>query len=610
VSGRFRLQRDNPIKHPILPPRLAELHAALKEEERAEREALAHWETCSLDERIAAGVAFPLLMVEEGYWAGRQFRIVARAPKGVWLHDGIDGGDSVAVTVGGQVLSGRCRGNDGRVVDITVSEPVESGTSIDVGLRADPSTWVRYRQALERASELDTPLVHALLSAEVDEGEQEGATLAGLNASQVAAADHALRANALAAIHGPPGTGKTRVIGAMLVELVRRGDTPWALADSNAAVDHLALTAHKLGLNVVRLGAVSRIHPDVEALSLDSRLKTGPFAAALAALNRDISRTTDHWERRRLTQQRRGVADQAQDHVLQGADVIACTFGSLGRWASSLPTAHTAVVDEATQATEPAVWVAVPWVQRLIVVGDPEQLGPVTRVAGSALETSVLERLMIAGLEAPMLSVQHRMDGRIRALVSQVYGPTYVDHPSVSVQPLSGLSSVTSAPLTDMPTWFIDTAGSGLGERLDTATRSLANPGEAQLVSLLVDELVALGVARSSIAVIAPYSAQVARLRQVLPGVEVATVNAYQGRERDVIIVSWVRSNTDGDLGFVADPRRLTVSLTRARRALLQIGDSATLCSHPRFAALVDGIAAAGGLASVFEPPWDMVLSI
>jgi superfamily I DNA and/or RNA helicase len=593
----------------MMPPRLAELHAALKQEERAERDALAHWATCSLDERIAAGVAFPRLTVENGFWAGRQYRIAARAPKGVWLHEGIDGGSSVVVTIGGQVLQGRCRGNDGRVVDITLREPIESGVGIDVALRADASTWVRYRQALERAAELDTPLVQALLTAEVDEGEQDGATLPGLNASQVAAADHALRANALAAIHGPPGTGKTRVIGALLAELVRRGDKPWALADSNAAVDHLTLTAHKLGLNVVRLGAVSRIHPDVEALSLDSRLKTGPFAAALAALNRDISKTTDFRERKRLIQQRRGVAEQAQDHVLHGADVIACTFGSLGRWASSLPTAHTAVVDEATQATEPAVWVAVPWVQRLIVVGDPEQLGPVTRVPGSALEMSALERLMLEGLEAPMLSVQHRMDGRIRALVSRVYGPSYTDHASVAVQPLSGLSSVTSAPLTDLPTWFVDTAGSGLAEVMDPATRSLANPGEARLVGLLISKLEGLGVPRSSIAVVAPYSAQVARLKALLPGVEVATVNAYQGRERDVIIVSWVRSNEDGDLGFVADTRRLTVSLTRARRALFQVGDSATLCGHPRFAALVDDVAAAGGLASVFEQPWDDALS-
>lgn len=593
----------------MLPPRLAKLHAALKDEELAERETLAHWAMCSLSERIAAGVAFPRLTVEEGYWVGRRYQITARAPKGVWLHDGIDGGESVRVTVGAKVLDGRCRGNDGRVVDIVLPESVQSGAQVDVALRADPSTWIRYRQALERAAELETPLVRALISATVTEPEQEGATLAGLNASQVTAADHALRANALAAIHGPPGTGKTRVIGALLVELVRRGDTPWALADSNAAVDHLALTAHGRGLNVVRLGAPSRMHADTASLSLDSRMEKGPFAAALAALSRDISRAADFRERRRLSQQRRAVVEQAQEHVLHGADVIASTFGSLGRWARSLPTAHTAVVDEATQATEPALWVAVPWVERLIVVGDPEQLGPVTRVAGGALETSALERLMMSGLPAPMLSVQHRMDHRIRELVSSVYGPEYTDHASIHTQPLSALDGVEVAPLTDLPVWFLDTAGSGLAEVVDPATRSLSNPGEARLVAMVVQKLEALGVARSSMAVVAPYSAQVARLRALLPDVEVATVNAFQGRERDVIIVSWVRSNSDGTLGFVADPRRLTVSLTRARRGLFQIGDSATLCGHARFAAVVDHIASAGGLTSVFEQPWDDVLA-
>jgi superfamily I DNA and/or RNA helicase len=105
-----------------------------------------------------------------------------------------------------------------------------------------------------------------------------------------------------------------------------------------------------------------------------------------------------------------------------------------------------------------------------------------------------------------------------------------------------------------------------------------------------------------------PYNAQVGVLEALLPGVTVATVNAFQGREVPVMVVSWVRSNTDGELGFVADPRRLTVTLTRARRLLVQVGDSATLAGHPRFSAAIDHIAATGGLRSVFEPPWDDAL--
>ncbi|MDA1082803.1 MAG: AAA domain-containing protein, partial [Gemmatimonadetes bacterium] len=114
------------------------------------------------------------------------------------------------------------------------------------------------------------------------------------------------------------------------------------------------------------------------------------------------------------------------------------------------------------------------------------------------------------------------------------------------------------------------------------------------------------GVAPDRIGVITPYSAQVACLakRPELAGIEVATVNAFQGREKDAIAVSWVRSNDHGELGFVSDARRLTVALTRARRWLWQVGDSATLARHPRFDALVAQHAAAGALHSAWEPPW------
>ena len=130
-------------------------------------------------------------------------------------------------------------------------------------------------------------------------------------------------------------------------------------------------------------------------------------------------------------------------------------------------------------------------------------------------------------------------------------------------------------------------------------------------MSLVVDALRARGIRPDQIGIIAPYSAQVARLKAALrpasggSEVEVATVNAFQGRDNDVIVASFVRSNPDQDLGFVADERRLTVALTRAKRQLVLVGDSATLSAHPRFAALCEAIGANGGLVSVWEPPWD-----
>lgn len=591
-----------------LPDHLAALHKALQDEERAEREQLAAWEDLGLDERVAGGVSLPLCTVFESERAGKRFRVSARAAKGVWLPESIEAGDPVVVIGGGRRVNGFSRGHDGRVVDLALDDGIPEGAPIEVRLRADPRTWVRYRKALERGAETKGALVRCLLQSEPDGGYGEGARLPGLDPAQQDAAEAALRATSLGLIHGPPGTGKTRVIGALLQWLVGRGDRPWALADSNAAVDHLAATASARGLRVVRLGPMARIDPALAELSLDAQVAAGPMAQVIASLEREIARTDDFRARRDLLEELKELRRRAENHVLEQAQVLTATFGTLARLGDKLPPVHTVLVDEATQATEPAVWTVVPFATRLILVGDPEQLGPVSRVVGSPLETSLLQRLVDEGRPAPMLAVQHRMDTRLRELVADVYGPAYTDHPSVAHQPLDEHPGVSAAPLTTQPAVFIDTAGSGLAEQVDPATRSLFNPGEVALVRQAVDSLLAAGLDKADLAVLAPYSAQVARLREELPGIEVATVNAFQGRERAALVVSWVRSNDDGELGFVADGRRLTVTLTRARSALVQIGDSATLSAVSRFARVVDTIAEQGGLVSVFEPPWDAVL--
>jgi superfamily I DNA and/or RNA helicase len=154
----------------------------------------------------------------------------------------------------------------------------------------------------------------------------------------------------------------------------------------------------------------------------------------------------------------------------------------------------------------------------------------------------------------------------------------------------------------------VDTAGAGLSELRDPVTQSLYNPGEIDVIVTAVQRLLDAGVDPSDLGVLAPYSAQVGRLRLALPAIEVATVNAFQGREKEAILCSFVRSNDTGELGFVADGRRLTVALSRARRFVLAVGDSATLAAHRRFAEVFDQLAESEGLVSVFEPPWDAAL--
>lgn len=577
-------QRGNvPLNRPLLD----RLHRALREEQgfaAAEHERIARLPP---PDRVALGACWAPVRFDPPEPAGRGVEVVARGD----LHDGIGAGD--AVDVGG--VHGRCVAWGPRSATLWLESPPPPVRVVD--RRFDPTGWVRLRQALERADGFDSPLVTALLDGAPAQ-EPVPDALPGLDAAQARAAAYALGQPALAAIHGPPGTGKTHVLTAILVALARGGDRPWALAESNAAVDHLALSAHRAGLRVVRVGPTYRIGGELAGLTLDARLRDGPYASALLALDAEISRQRKAGGPAlgRLLDERRRLRGLAREHALASAQVIATTFGTLAR--VELPPAHTAVVDELTQAVEPSVWVAVPRVQRLIVAGDPEQLGPVVLQPGNPLATGLLDRLVARGDPFPMLEVQHRMHASIQALVSDVYGHGYRPAPAVAAH---GLADLGARDPFDGPVLFVDTAGAG-GEQIDPATRSISEPLEVAVVGRALGRLRDAGLRPDQIAVIAPYSAQVRRIA-ALPeaaDVDVATVNAFQGREREAVIVSFTRNNPDGDLGFLGDLRRLVVSLTRARRALLLVGDSATLGRHPRYASLLARVPT----RSVWEPDW------
>jgi hypothetical protein len=593
------------------PPWLRTLDAALATELAAQRAELERGLALPPDERIAQGVSWPLVRTEAPRRAGRWVVCTVRPAGGGELHDGIDAGALVSVRVPGVgEVPGRVREVAGAGAELAVGRergPLPEwldGGVVEISLRFDGSTLSRYRQRLSEVG--DSPLARVLL------GSQDSASVPasiaadpGLNDAQNAARALALGADPLTVVHGPPGTGKTRLLASVLQALRDRGERPWALADSNAAVDHLALTAASRGLRVLRVGSSWRMSPAVRHLSLDHALQSGPLATAISALERDLRRAWDdglHREARQLQRQLRELRDQAQEHAITSAEVLALTFGSLAGWLERLPPARTAVVDEATQVVEPAIWVAVPHVENIVLVGDPEQLGPVVISRSPVLERSVLERLLHDGPPPTVeLEVQHRMVPPIQALVREVYGPAYTAHPSVCSDELG--DAVGWGPVL-----WVDTAGAGLEEERDPVSRSLHNPGELRLITQLFAALRAKGVPAEDVGVIAPYSAQVQRLQAALPaGVELRSVNGFQGREKRVILVSWVRCNPDGELGFVADPRRLTVALTRARVGLAMVGDTATLSTSPRFAALFEILAQAGQLESVWQPPWDAV---
>jgi superfamily I DNA and/or RNA helicase len=183
-----------------------------------------------------------------------------------------------------------------------------------------------------------------------------------------------------------------------------------------------------------------------------------------------------------------------------------------------------------------------------------------------------------------MLTEQRRMNDALMALAQPVYGGRLTAAPAVAARTL-GVESAWSPPAAR----FLDTAGMGFDEQPD-ALGSLSNPGEVTLLQKVWRDLREAGVRPEQVGVVAPYRAQVQALRLALPELEVGTANAFQGREKDVILASFTRSNPDGELGFVADPRRLNVTLTRARMLFVGVGDSATLGGWAPFARMLEQV--------------------
>jgi len=244
---------------------------------------------------------------------------------------------------------------------------------------------------------------------------------------------------------------------------------------------------------------------------------------------------------------------------------------------------------------EPATYLALLKADRAVLAGDHLQLPPTVLAADAqGLSLSLFERLAKARPEATVtLAEQHRMNERIMRYPSDaLYQGKLRAHPSVA-----------GHAIDDAPLEFIDTAGRGFDDETPEESDSRLNEGEARLVAAEVRKLLER-LAPKDIAVISPYDAQVQRLRQLLHDageLEIDTVDGFQGREKEAVVVSLVRSNPEGDLGFVADIRRINVALTRARKKLIVIGDSATIARHP----FHDGFVRYAERCGAWRSAWD-----
>lgn len=454
-----------------------------------------------------------------------------------------------------------------------------------------------------------------------------------LNNSQLKAAQKIIDSKDIAFIHGPPGTGKTTTLVQAIKYTVKEEGQVLVCAPSNAAIDLLVEKLSDQGLNVIRIGHPARVTEQSLSKTMDARIAEHPNFNELRLLRKKMEQTKQrankykrsfgHFEKaerkllREEARQLKSDADTLEFYItndlLQKSEVICSTLVGASHPTLKGRRYKTAFIDEAGQALEPSCWIPFLRAQRVILAGDHMQLPPTVK-SNEAAKLGLAETLFEKGIlkhpsQASMLQVQYRMHESIMKFSSSYfYKDELIAHESVRTELLRP---------NQPPVEFIDTAGAGFTEEQDPETLSRFNKEEAALLIRVVEKLVEeIGLEdwitqNITLGIITPYRAQVDYLLHLAESssfleplqklVTINTVDAFQGQERDVIAISFVRSNAKGEVGFLADIRRTNVAMTRAKKKLIMIGDSATLGTHLFYVKLLEYVQTNDFYKSTFE---------
>ncbi|XP_021948594.1 regulator of nonsense transcripts 1 [Folsomia candida] len=413
-----------------------------------------------------------------------------------------------------------------------------------------------------------------------------------LNRSQAFAVKHALT-RPLCLIQGPPGTGKTVTSASIVYHLAKiNGGPVLVCAPSNTAVDQLTEKIHQTGLKVVRLCAKSRegLDSSVAFLSLHNQIRelskeVSTELSKLQQLKDETGELSVSDERRYIT-----LKKKVEKDILEAADVICCTCVSAGDPRLNRLKFNSILIDECMQSTEPECMVPVVLgAKQVILVGDHCQLGPVVMckpAAKAGLSQSLFERLVVLGIRPFRLDVQYRMHPALAKFPSNFFYEGSLQN-GVGTKERTLLIDFPW-PMPDKPIMFY--VCQGLEEIAGSGT-SYLNRTEAAHVERVMTRLLKAGIRPDQIGCITPYEGQRAYLVQYMQSqgtlntklyfeIEVASVDCFQGREKEFIILSCVRSNDQQGIGFLSDPRRLNVALTRAKYGLIIVGNPKVLAKH------------------------------
>ncbi|KAK1161612.1 DNA-binding protein SMUBP-2 [Acipenser oxyrinchus oxyrinchus] len=456
-----------------------------------------------------------------------------------------------------------------------------------------------------------------------------------LDESQKEAVCFSLSQKELAIIHGPPGTGKTTTVVELILQAIKLGLKILCCAPSNVAVDNLVERLARFKAKVLRLGHPARLLESIQKYSLDAVLAHSDNTQIIADIRKDIDQAFAKMKKSRdkgdrshlrseiktLRRELRGREETAITQILKRAEVVLAT--NTGASADGplklLPNDYfdIVVIDECAQALEGSCWIPLLKAPKCILAGDHKQLPPTIKshtAAAKGLSLSLMERLIqkYGDQVVKMLTVQYRMNHSIMQWASeQMYAGRLTAHSSVEGHLLKDLPGVIPNEETSIPLLLIDTASCGLFELEVEDEQSKGNPGEVEIVAAHIQALTEAGIKAKDIAVIAPYNLQVDMLRQQLshkhPELEIKSVDGFQGREKEAVVLSLVRSNRKGEVGFLAEDRRINVAVTRARRHLALVCDSRTVRHHDFLKSLVDYMTEKGEVRTAFEYLDDIV---
>ena len=458
-----------------------------------------------------------------------------------------------------------------------------------------------------------------------------------LNLSQNRSVRHALSANDVAVIHGPPGTGKTTTLVQAIRLTLQNERQVLVCAPTNTAVDLLTEKLTEQGIKVLRVGHPARVSEELMNMTVDGQIQSSEYYKDIKNLRKNAEeyfRMAGKYKRvfgREDAQQRAAFYTEAkncikearllEDHVVNelfnNAQVICCTPVTSTHRSLAKKTFRTLFFDEASQALEPMTWIPILKCQRVIFSGDHFQLPPVVKsiqAKKEGLDITLLDKCMKLEGVSSLLTRQYRMHNAIMSFSNSYFYKNELEADASVKEAL--LDATSESDFLNKAVELVDTAGCSFDEAQNPETLSILNRGEADLLykhlNLLLEQYAySKQEHHITVGIISPYKEQIELLKEKLTEqdftdklighISVKTIDGFQGEERDVIYISLVRSNTNSEIGFLSDIRRMNVALTRAKKKLVVIMDTSTVGNHPFYKAFTEYCEKNGFYKSAWE---------